>query len=86
MKKNAKASVGLNPQFIIDAQGKKTAVILDIRTYERLVEHIQGLYLGFMGAEKTSSSTASSAKSEASQDYEPVQMYQDDESPESISF
>jgi len=53
MKKNSKMSAGLNPQFIMDAQGKKTAVILDIRTYERLVEHIEGLYLGFIAAERS---------------------------------
>ncbi len=53
MKKSSKMSAGLNPQFIIDAQGKKTSVILDIRTYERLVEYIEGLYLGFIAAERS---------------------------------
>ena len=54
MKKGSKVAAGLNPQYIVDSNGKKTAVILDIRTFERLVDHIEGLYMGFIAAEKVS--------------------------------
>ena len=33
-------------QFIIDNKGKKTGVILDIETFEQMVEELEELYLG----------------------------------------
>ena len=32
------------PQYIIDESGKKTGVILDIKTFEKLVEEIEDVY------------------------------------------
>ncbi len=36
----------ISPQYIIDKGGKKTAVIIDIETYEKLLEEIEDIYLG----------------------------------------
>ncbi len=33
-------------QFIIDKAGKKTGVILDIKTFERLMDELEDFYLG----------------------------------------
>ena len=33
------------PQFIINKSGKKTAVILDMKTYEKKLDRIEDLYL-----------------------------------------
>jgi hypothetical protein len=46
MKKVSKIVASLQPEYIVDHNGKKSAVILDIRTFERLVEGIEGLYMG----------------------------------------
>jgi hypothetical protein len=78
MKKPSKIAAGLNPQYIIDEKGKRTAVILDIKTFDRLVENLEGLYMGmgFMGAEKTQP-----AKTEAE-----YQMADRQEEVDSIAF
>lgn len=34
---------GLTEQFVVDSQGKKTAVILPIRRYQRLLEDVHDL-------------------------------------------
>lgn len=36
-------------QYITDPKGKKTAVILDIKTFDKLLEKIEDLYLGNLG-------------------------------------
>jgi hypothetical protein len=36
----------LTPQYIIDKSGKKTAVILDIDSFEKLLEEIEDIYFG----------------------------------------
>lgn len=36
----------ITPQYIIDEKGKKSAVILNIKIYERLLEELEELYLG----------------------------------------
>jgi len=41
----------INPQFIVDETGKKTAVILDILTFEKLMEAAEDYYLGKMAEE-----------------------------------
>lgn len=38
----------LNPQFIVDRSGKKTAVVLDIKDYETLLEEVEDLYLAML--------------------------------------
>ena len=35
--------VGLTEQFVVDSQGKKTAVILPIRHYQKLLEDVRDL-------------------------------------------
>jgi len=35
----------IEPQFIINKKGIKTGVYLDIKSYEKLLEEIEGLYL-----------------------------------------
>ena len=41
-----KITIEPQPQFIINKLGKKTAVILDIKTYERIMEQLEDSYLG----------------------------------------
>lgn len=36
----------IEPQYIIDKSGKKTAVILDILSFEQLLEKIEDIYFG----------------------------------------
>lgn len=36
----------ISPQFIIDRTGKKTGVLLDISTFESMLEKLEELYLG----------------------------------------
>ena len=38
----------LNPKFIVDERGKKTAVVLDIKLYEAFLEEVEDLYLGML--------------------------------------
>lgn len=40
----------LKPQFIVDRKGKKTAVVLDIKSYEKFVEEVEDLYLGMLAS------------------------------------
>jgi len=42
----------LKPQFIIDNEGKKTAVVLDIKSYENFLEEVEDLYLGMLAAQE----------------------------------
>lgn len=41
----------LKPQFIVDSSGKKTAVILDIKSYETFLEEVEDLYLGMLASQ-----------------------------------
>ena len=41
-------SLEISPQFIIDSTGKKTGVLLDMATFEQLMEKLEELYLGAM--------------------------------------
>ncbi len=34
-----------SPHFIVDAEGQRTAVILDLATYEQMLEDLEGLPL-----------------------------------------
>jgi predicted DNA-binding protein len=36
------------PQFIVDKAGKKTAVILDIATFQHLIDELEDFYLGVL--------------------------------------
>jgi hypothetical protein len=36
----------ITPQYIIDKAGKKTGVILDIVSFEKLLEEIEDIYFG----------------------------------------
>ncbi len=36
----------IHPQFIVDQTGKKTGVIMNIETFEELIEKIEDLYFG----------------------------------------
>ncbi len=44
MKKNTLEE--FEPQYIIDASGKKTGVILSLDQYEKLIEEIEDMYFG----------------------------------------
>ena len=46
----------LNPQFVVNPEGKKTAVILDINSYEKFLEEVEDLYLGMMALESLAES------------------------------
>jgi predicted DNA-binding protein len=50
MKKNPLENE-ITPQYIIDKKGKKTAIILSIKTYEKLLEEFEDLYLGRVAQE-----------------------------------
>jgi hypothetical protein len=41
----------LNPKFIVDEKGKKTAVVLDIKLYEAFLEEVEDLYLGMLASQ-----------------------------------
>ncbi len=45
--KTSKAPItSLAPQYIVDTKGKKTAVILNINSFEKLLEEIEDIYFG----------------------------------------
>jgi hypothetical protein len=35
------ASIELHPRFLVDAKGRKTAAVIDIRTYKKLLEYLE---------------------------------------------
>ena len=41
-----KERLEIAPRYIIDSSGKKTEVILDISTFERMLENLEDLYFG----------------------------------------
>ena len=46
-----KKVLDISPRYIVDSAGKKTEVILDILTFERMLESLEDLYFGLQ-AEK----------------------------------
>ena len=46
-----KKQIEVSPQFIVDPNGKKTAVIIDMITFEKLLDAAEDFYLGSL-AEK----------------------------------
>lgn len=48
----------ITPQFIVDKAGKKTGVILDMATFEQLMEKLEDLYLGTMAKDSLKEDTA----------------------------
>jgi len=34
----------IKPQYIVDSKGKKTAVVLDVKTFTSMVEELEDLY------------------------------------------
>ena len=53
MKKNqsTQETNTIKPQYIFDRTGSKTAVILDIQTFENLLEAVEDSYLSALGEE-----------------------------------
>jgi hypothetical protein len=45
MKSSLKHST-IEAQYIVDKKGRKTAVILDIKVFKKLLEEVEDLYLG----------------------------------------
>ena len=41
-----KEALEISPRYIIDGMGKKTEVILDISTFEKMLESLEDLYFG----------------------------------------
>lgn len=41
----------ISPRYIVDSTGKKTAVVLDISTFEQMLEDLEDFYFGLQ-AEK----------------------------------
>ena len=41
----------ISPRFIVDDSGKKTEVVLDITTYEQMLEYLEDLYFGLKAKE-----------------------------------
>lgn len=41
----------ISPRYIIDRSGKKVEVVLDIATFEKMLERLEDLYFGSMAEE-----------------------------------
>lgn len=41
----------ISPQFIVDKEGNKTAVLIDIKSYESLLDEIEDIYLASLAKE-----------------------------------
>lgn len=41
-----KEKLTIDPQYLINKSGKKTAVMLDIKTFENLLEYVEDEYFG----------------------------------------
>ena len=46
MEKETLETLEISPHYIVDSSGKKTEVILDILTFERMLESLEDLYFG----------------------------------------
>ena len=46
MKKETLGTLEISPRYVVDSTGKKTEVILDISTFERMLESLEDLYFG----------------------------------------
>lgn len=42
----SKERLEIKPRYIVDSHGKKVAVILDIATFECMLENLENLYFG----------------------------------------
>jgi hypothetical protein len=42
--KKAKNALNISPRYIVDETGKKTEVILDVATFEQLLEYLEDVY------------------------------------------
>ncbi len=51
MKKNKKEGLNLAPRYIVNEEGKRTEVILDVATFEQLLEYIEDIYYGAIAKE-----------------------------------
>ena len=54
MKKNL---LDIQPQFIIDQNGKKTGVIMNIEIFEELIQKIEELYFGALAHQSVKDQT-----------------------------
>ncbi|OGB86287.1 hypothetical protein A3J41_01535 [candidate division TM6 bacterium RIFCSPHIGHO2_12_FULL_38_8] len=41
-----KESLNIAPQYVTDISGKKTAVLIDIKTFENILEQLEDRYFG----------------------------------------
>ncbi len=41
-----KHSLEISPRYIVDSSGKKTEVVLDISTFEKMLSSLEDMYLG----------------------------------------
>ena len=51
MKKENKEIIEISPRYIVDENGKKTEVVLDISTFEQILENLEDLYFGLKAKE-----------------------------------
>ncbi|OGB84120.1 hypothetical protein A3F66_02905 [candidate division TM6 bacterium RIFCSPHIGHO2_12_FULL_32_22] len=47
----------INPKFVVDSRGKRTAVILDIVTFEKLLDSAEDFYLGSLAEKELNEET-----------------------------
>lgn len=45
-----KEKLTIDPQYLINKSGKKTAVVLDIKTFESMLEYVEDEYFGKQAA------------------------------------
>lgn len=45
-----KEKLTIDPQYLVDKAGKKTAVMLDIKTFENILEYVEDEYFGKQAA------------------------------------
>ncbi|HJZ23856.1 MAG TPA: hypothetical protein VJ201_05340 [Candidatus Babeliales bacterium] len=41
-----KEDLNISPRYIVDSTGKKTEVVLDISTFEKMLESLEDMYFG----------------------------------------
>lgn len=60
MKKNkseSKLFSGLKTQYLINDAGKKTAVVMDYKSFERFIEKVEDIYLGALAEQALAEET-----------------------------
>lgn len=45
-KQNSTLDLEISPQYLVDESGKKTGVLLDIATFEQIIESLEDFYFG----------------------------------------